>query len=146
VTPPPITVPTPPYQVSDVAIDENAIYATVANELETGQTDKGLWTRLYVENDGDEKKTKLAYIKQRAEKMITDERSRAEEDMRATQFLIADAKRLASSSGVSIEEAIEMLKLDVTKVGERYAFKEYRYDRLADALSYARKQVGPQNS
>jgi hypothetical protein len=48
------------------AVDEDAIYAIVAEEIETGTTDKGLWTRLYAEFDGDEKKTKIAYIKQRA--------------------------------------------------------------------------------
>jgi len=54
------------------AVHENAIYTAIANELESGQTDKGLWTRLYAENDGDEKKTRVAYIKLRAEKMIGD--------------------------------------------------------------------------
>jgi hypothetical protein len=30
---------------------------------------KGLWTRLYVENNGDEAKTKIAYLKHRAEQL-----------------------------------------------------------------------------
>ncbi len=71
-----------PQSTRVMSIDEDAIYAAVANEIESGQTDKGLWTRLYVENDGDEKKTKLAYIKQRTEKMIADERARIEERLR----------------------------------------------------------------
>lgn len=80
-TPNSITMPAsseqdqPPVSTSS-QMDENAIYATVAGELETDQTDKGLWTRLYVEHDGDEKKTKIAYIKQRAEKLIAIEKSR----------------------------------------------------------------------
>ena len=48
-------------------IDDNLIYEQIANELETGNTDKGLWTRLFAECDGDEKKTRTLYIKQRVE-------------------------------------------------------------------------------
>lgn len=57
-------------------VDEDAAYAAVAAELESGNTDKGLWIRIYAECDGDEQKTKVAYIKQRAEKIITAERVR----------------------------------------------------------------------
>lgn len=58
------------------AVDENHIYAEIANELETRTQDKGLWTRLYAECNGDENKTKVLYIKQRAEHLITTERTR----------------------------------------------------------------------
>lgn len=53
------------------AVDEDAIYAAIATELETGSTDKGLWTRLFVENDGDENRTKVAYIRERAKRLET---------------------------------------------------------------------------
>lgn len=49
---------------------ENAIYAQIANEIETGNTDKGLWPRLYAECDGDEKGTRVQYIKSRAANLI----------------------------------------------------------------------------
>ena len=57
-------------------IDDERIYAKVANELETGGMAKGLWTRLYAECDGDEKRTKVLYIRQRAERLIAAERAR----------------------------------------------------------------------
>ena len=57
-------------------IDEDAIYAAIAKELDTGATDKGLWTRLFAECDGDDNKTKVAYIKQRAERIRTLEQGR----------------------------------------------------------------------
>lgn len=60
-------------------IDEAAIYTAVADELDTGKIDKGLWVRLYAEFDGDEKKTKVAYIKQRAERLVALEQGRLEE-------------------------------------------------------------------
>ena len=57
-------------------IDDERIYAEIARELETGGIDKGLWTRLFAECDGDEKRTKVLYIRQRAERLIAAERAR----------------------------------------------------------------------
>jgi len=50
--------------------DTNAIYAEIAEEIEYNNTDKGLWTRLFAECDGDEKRTKVQYIKQRAAQLL----------------------------------------------------------------------------
>lgn len=58
----------------EVLVDEEPIYATIAMELETGSTDKGLWTRLFAECSGDEQQIKILYIKQRAERLISAER------------------------------------------------------------------------
>jgi len=54
----------------------NEIYSLIAEELEAGRPDKGLWTRLFAECGGDEKNTKVLYIKQRAEHLIAAEKSR----------------------------------------------------------------------
>lgn len=40
-------------------------YARIANEITSGNVDAGLWTRLFVETDGDENQTKARYIKAR---------------------------------------------------------------------------------
>jgi hypothetical protein len=45
---------------------EHAIYEKISDELETNSVDKALWMRLFAENEGDEVKTKVDYIKQRA--------------------------------------------------------------------------------
>ena len=50
-------------------MNQDEIYAQIAREIETGQIDKSLWTRLYAECDGDETKTKVQYIKQRADRL-----------------------------------------------------------------------------
>lgn len=63
----------------DTTVDEDRIYVAIANELENGATDKALWTRLFAECGGDEKQTKVLYIKQRAERLIAAERSRLEQ-------------------------------------------------------------------
>ena len=56
-----------------VQVDEDAIYSMIAQELEAGTTDKGLWTRLFAECEGDENKTKARYISVRAERLIAAE-------------------------------------------------------------------------
>jgi hypothetical protein len=73
---------TAPTQIQAPTFDEDAVYEIVANEMESGKTDKGLWTRLYAECDGDEKNTKIAYIKQRAGKLMVIERARIQEQER----------------------------------------------------------------
>ncbi len=43
----------------------NSDYARIANEITSGNIDQGLWTRLFVETDGDENRTRARYIKAR---------------------------------------------------------------------------------
>jgi hypothetical protein len=45
---------------------DDAIYLTIAMELDSGKTDRGLWTRLFAECDGEDAKTRVAYIRARA--------------------------------------------------------------------------------
>lgn len=59
-------------------LDEDAIYTIVAEELETGKTDKGLWTRIYAECGGDEKQVKVLYITRRVKKLMANEKARIE--------------------------------------------------------------------
>ena len=66
----------PPTSGHQASVDEDHIYARIAEELETGNADKGLWTRLFAGCGGDEKQTKVLYIKQRAERLIAAERTR----------------------------------------------------------------------
>jgi hypothetical protein len=68
-------------------IDEDKIYTSVAEELETGQIDKGLWTRLFAECAGDEKQVKVLYIKQRVGKLMEAEIARCE------KFVLQEAEQ-----------------------------------------------------
>ena len=123
---------------AEAAIDEDAVYAVIAEELEGGKTDKGLWTRLYAQNDGDERNTKVAYIRHRADKLIAAERNRVTRLAEAEASLATEAQELASSAAVSVEQAREMIVLGVKKVGDKFVYGEYRYDHLTDAVNYAR--------
>ena len=48
---------------------QDQLFALAWTELEEGTFDKGLWARLYQENEGDEKKTKVAYLSARVEQL-----------------------------------------------------------------------------
>lgn len=77
IQPAPATVTSSPSPVSvdpsQFVIDEDAIYEQVANEIESGNARKGLWTKLWAELDGDDSKVKLAYIKTRVSQIITEQ-------------------------------------------------------------------------
>jgi hypothetical protein len=90
--------------------DEDAVYEVVANEMESGKLDKGLWTRLFAETDGDEKKTKIAYIKQRAEKLMTAERTRLQELARQQAEEAARREKLRLE-GLPIREKLAQANL-----------------------------------
>lgn len=58
----PLTNPKPE---TNLAISDGAIYERIANELETGNTDKATWTKAFALADGDDKQARAKYIKLR---------------------------------------------------------------------------------
>ncbi|EXI76483.1 MAG: hypothetical protein AW07_00431 [Candidatus Accumulibacter sp. SK-11] len=111
-------------QSSAEALDEDAVYRQIAEEFQTGTTDSGLWTRLFAQCGGDERKTEVLYIRERAERLI-----------------LAEIERLEQPHPPLTDEQ-EMEEHDITFDGERYAYGEYRYDKLSDAVRYAKLQAG----
>lgn len=136
-------------------VDENAIYAQIANELETRSEDRGLWTRLFADTDGDEKKTKVLYIKHRATQLIAAEESRlsalsnqareaakTKEQQEAKQRVQHEAmerkvRETAELFGVTPDIAAAVLRHGIVKDGARIRYREFFYDRIADAIAYA---------
>ncbi len=76
---PGVNKPNASENLNQSSVDEDAAYSIIATELASGKPDAGLWTRLFAEFDGDETKVKVAYIKQRAEKIMAAERARIAE-------------------------------------------------------------------
>lgn len=105
-------------------LDEDAIYRRIAEEFETGTTDVGLWTRVFAQCGGDERNTEVLYIRERAQRLI-----------------LAELERLEQPHPPLTDEQ-EMEEHDITFDGERYAYGEYRYDKLSDAVRYAKLQAG----
>ncbi len=81
--------------------NDDHIYDEIARELETGATEKGLWIRLFAECDGDDNRTKVLYIKQRAEKLISAKQARLAEIAREQAV---EAERLAMQQAQSVKE------------------------------------------
>jgi hypothetical protein len=52
--------------MNKVNVPSNSDYVRVSDEIALGKIDEGLWTRFFVETDGDEKRTLARYIKARA--------------------------------------------------------------------------------
>lgn len=130
-------------------VDEDRIYAAIAKELETGATEKGLWTRLFAECGGDEKQTKVLYIKQRAERLISAERARLE---RVAQERAAEARtaELVQRKTMELSGVIEQLRLkgyQIKKITSGWKVREPLGGRIklgsdGALLEYASGQVG----
>jgi hypothetical protein len=67
-------VPEPSQQSIDEI--EDRLYVQIAHEVETNTVDKGIWTKAYAQTDGDEKQTRVIYIKTRFERLMTAEKLR----------------------------------------------------------------------
>lgn len=57
---------------------EDRLYEQIAQEIETNTVDKGIWTKAFAQSGGDDKLTRVAYIKARFEKLMAAENARLE--------------------------------------------------------------------
>ena len=104
---------------------EDWAYEQVGKEFDSNNHDKGAWTKAFAQANGDEKQTKVLYIKARVDRLISEQRKRLGNEIKQKDApLFSDAEL--------------MDKFGITFDGERYQYGEYRYDKLADALNYAK--------
>jgi hypothetical protein len=137
------------FQLSASTSDDE-VYEMVANEIDEGSISKGLWTRLYLEAEGDENKTRFLYIKHRSsdllarrENCIADEVAKREAARREREARLDEEKALAEAWGISLEDAGNAVRYRIVKDGAQYAFGGFRYDKLSDAIAYARRTTTP---
>ena len=76
-------------KITSLISDE--IYEQAAVEVESGKYAKDLWTRLLVENDGDESNAKIAYMKYRPKELAL---FKYEEDTKKSKLALALATKL----------------------------------------------------
>lgn len=159
---PTAAVPAPGPRIAD-----NEIYALVAAEMESGTVDKGLWTRLFAEHDGEESKTKAAYIRERVSAVQAerdDEARRATDAKRKAEKAAAsrktdviaqtvdkalraaeaefenEAAALAKKLGISPGWAAEAIIFGIVCLADgTFVYGDYNYDKIADAIEYANK-------
>ena len=62
---------TEPKSTSTIVVkhDDESLYETVANEIEAGDIQKGLWTKAFAQSGGNEAQTKALYIQTRVEQL-----------------------------------------------------------------------------
>ena len=129
-------------------VDEDAIYATIANEFESGATDKGLWIRLFAECDGDENRTKVAYIKQRAEKLTAMEELRLADQLAHSQTAaaqLADARRATVEAKAAFDAQLgEVKEMGIWHDGSRYRYRAHQFDELDQAVAFVLNQNAQQ--
>jgi len=119
-------------QYTAQAVDEDAIYKSVSDELESDSINSGLWTRLYAESDGDEIKTKVAYIRHRAAALIEEARLQLKQEVEERN----EAGEANPFEGMTDEQLIK--EFGITHDSEYYYYSEYKYKKLQEAISYAK--------
>ncbi len=96
----PNPIPSVDPEPSQQSIDEieDRLYAQIAHEVESNTVDKGIWTKAYAQTGGDDKQTRVSYIKTRFERLITVEISRLDairQEQEETARRAEEAARLA---------------------------------------------------
>jgi hypothetical protein len=81
----------PPNEMPKMEDIEDRIYAQVGEELESGNTDKGIWTKAFAQAGGDDKNTRLLYIQLRVAKLLALEEEK--EKIRYAEMQAAAAER-----------------------------------------------------
>ena len=70
-----VSIPDGPRQ-STAELYEDRLYEQIAQEMETNSVDKGLWTKAYAQAGGDDKQTRVLYIKTRFARLLAMEDAR----------------------------------------------------------------------
>jgi len=86
---------------------DDDLYAIAWEEVEKGIQDRGLWARFFVENDADEGKTKVAYIKARVKLLVQKRKQEFEKKKRLEDELAEKVPVAESGAGQATEEQSE---------------------------------------
>lgn len=123
------------------AEDEESAYEQAGDEIDKGTYRKGLWTKLWAESDGDERKVKVAYIKLRVPQIL-EEKSQA----RAENLKAALAEKLASEREQAYQDELARVRLregqaaadrlHITELIKNPEFRENVTDLVNDAKRF----------
>jgi hypothetical protein len=116
---------TPKIQTQPSIANENDLWEMALNEFEGDERKKGLWAKLYAENDGDESKIKVMYLKTRV-KELKDEAELKFELQRAAE--IKDQEKLREVEfeklkKLTVQECIEIDAFEIINHKGREYFK-----------------------
>lgn len=88
------------------AEEEESAYEQAGDEIHKETYRRGLWTRLWAENDGDEKKVKVAYIKLRVPQILEEKSQAKAENLKA-----ALAENLASEREQAYQDELAVVRI-----------------------------------
>ncbi|WP_374470254.1 hypothetical protein [Phenylobacterium sp.] len=125
-------------------------FEIAGRELATGSAEPGAWARALVAADGDVARSQAEYVRirvsvlqEQAAKLEAVARAEEAERDRVDQMARDEhesrVRAWAGEQGVAIADAARMWPFRIAKVGDRFVYREYRYERLEDAVAYASK-------
>jgi len=113
----------PRFDPSSIQIDETSLWADAYDEYDSEKRIKGLWAKLFVQCNGDEKKIKIEYVRCRAEQLIFEAKEKffeikkneyeekiALERKEAEESQQIEIKAKFSLEHFSVEDALKILK------------------------------------
>lgn len=128
VTTPKSTFTTQPAQpatreISELENIEDRTYAQVGEELESGNTDKGIWTKAFAQAGGDDKQTRVLYIQARVAKLLAleDEKQKIRLD---EEQAAADEQALLAVEQARLDKLSLKEKLSTGVIGREEAERE----------------------
>lgn len=87
--------------------EESRVYEKIADEIESGNLNRGLWLKLYAENAGDRKATEIAYIKQRATQLFEEDLEHHTKDKQQTSFNTPDSSPFGAKTDDEIANLVK---------------------------------------
>jgi hypothetical protein len=94
----------PRFDPSSIQIDETSLWADAYEEYDSEKRIKGLWAKLFVQCNGDEKKIKIEYVRCRAEQLIFEAKK---------NFFEIQKKEYEDKVALEHKEAEELQQLEI---------------------------------
>lgn len=112
---------------------EDRLYEQIAQEIETNTVDKGIWTKAFAQTGGDDKQTRVLYIKARFDRLMAAENARLEAVQREKEEITRREQELRDCEREEVER-FEKLRTSV----EWFDFKNWCkwgfVDKVKDAV------------
>lgn len=117
--------------LSSTKVSDEDYWESASLEFNSDARKQGLWAKCFSEADGDENKAKALYLRVRAEQLISEAKKAL------TEGALIEYNIQARENKV-IETVNEQELYGITFDGEKFNFQQYKYDKLEDAIRYAR--------
>ena len=126
-------------------MEDEKLYLEATNEVEGENRGPALWAKTMTVCDGDERKAKYEYIRCRVRHFLekNEYSKKDKQDLgiertgKPTISPEESAKEIVSDKNEYSDQDL-MRKYGISFDGEVYRYKDYRYEKLSDAINYAK--------